>query len=147
MYWWIIHSKKQKNLIKIGSNLTWIICVRSDPEGIIDLLPLPPVLCEWKQYQVAVRGFRALSDKYFIPDLILHNRETLKPLMNIKRITHFCPVSKAGQTWCNSYKAARVKASPNTQRQRHLLPTITAFCLFTQSYNYRHESKYLFLKR
>ncbi len=36
-------------------------------------------------------GFWAPSDKYFSPDLILHNTETLKPLMNIKRISHICP--------------------------------------------------------
>lgn len=65
------------------------------PEGFMYLLPVPPVLCEWKQYQVTVCGFWAPSDKYFSPDLILHNTETLKPLMNIKRISHFCPVSKA----------------------------------------------------
>ncbi len=40
-------------------------------------------------------GFWAPSDKYFSPDLILHNTETLKPLMNIKRIAHICPISKA----------------------------------------------------
>lgn len=91
------------------------------------LLPVQPVLCEWKQYQVAVCGFWAPSDKYFSPDLILYNTETLKPLMNIKRISHICPISKAfAEIACLAIESDLMQQLQTGESQDFTKHTVTA---------------------
>ncbi len=81
-------------------------------------------------------GFWAPSDKYFSPDLILHNTETLNRswILNAFRISAQALAERIRPDATVTNR--REPRLHETHSDRHLLPSITAFCLFTQSHNY-----------